>query len=258
MNAPTYDSNGIVLRKTKLGEADLIITLLSADGSQLRLVAKGARKPNGRFSSYLELYNMVDLLCVKGKSLDIVKECRVTFISEKLHSDPFYNTAAACISELAERVTQPELRNEKLFALTDKALHILPQLKEEQVPILAGAYMLKAFAFSGFRPSLDRCIYCDSSREWKEADDIAKELAFSYIDGGVVCSNCKISAETVFIPNILINWMQALLFCKLEDISGMDIDERTSFELLSICQQWCITHIGKPLKSLNFFMTVIL
>ncbi|WP_371298200.1 recombination protein O N-terminal domain-containing protein [Paraeggerthella sp.] len=36
-----YDARGIVLRKTKLGESDLILTMLVEDGSQVRAVAKG-------------------------------------------------------------------------------------------------------------------------------------------------------------------------------------------------------------------------
>lgn len=45
MASPTYRCNALVLKKTKLGESDLILTCLKDDGSQLRAVAKGARKP---------------------------------------------------------------------------------------------------------------------------------------------------------------------------------------------------------------------
>ena len=51
---PTYDARAIVLRKTKLGESDLIVTLLAQDGSQARAVAKGARKPARPFAARLE------------------------------------------------------------------------------------------------------------------------------------------------------------------------------------------------------------
>ena len=36
--ARTYRARAIVLRKTKLGEQDLILTLLSESGAQLRVV----------------------------------------------------------------------------------------------------------------------------------------------------------------------------------------------------------------------------
>ena len=55
MASATYTARAIVLRKTKLGESDLIVTLLAQDGSQARAVAKGARKPSSPFAARLEL-----------------------------------------------------------------------------------------------------------------------------------------------------------------------------------------------------------
>ena len=77
MAQPTYSVRGIVLRKTKLAETDLIVTLLADDGTQRRAVAKGARKPSSTFASRLELYAEADLLCSVGRSLDVVKEARL-------------------------------------------------------------------------------------------------------------------------------------------------------------------------------------
>ena len=77
MAADTYSLQALVLRKTKLGETDLIVTLLAQDGRQVRAVAKGARKPNSSFASRLEIFSEVDLLLVCGKSLDIVKEAKL-------------------------------------------------------------------------------------------------------------------------------------------------------------------------------------
>ena len=47
----TYKTLALVLRKTKLGERDLIVTLLAESGALLKCVAKGARKPGGSFAA---------------------------------------------------------------------------------------------------------------------------------------------------------------------------------------------------------------
>ena len=60
MAADTYSLQALVLRKTKLGETDLIVTLLAQDGRQVRAVAKGARKPNSSFASRLEIFSEVE------------------------------------------------------------------------------------------------------------------------------------------------------------------------------------------------------
>lgn len=60
MAQPTYSLRALVLRRTKLGESDLILTLLSEDGSQKRAVAKGARRPKSSFAARTEPFCVID------------------------------------------------------------------------------------------------------------------------------------------------------------------------------------------------------
>ena len=73
MAQPTYTERALVLRRTKLGESDLILTMLADDGSLAKAVAKGARKPKSSFAARTEPLCVADLLCARGRSLDIVK-----------------------------------------------------------------------------------------------------------------------------------------------------------------------------------------
>ena len=77
MAAPTQTITGLVLRRTKLGETDVITTILAEDGSQYKAVAKGARKPTSSFASRLEVFAVATILLAQGKNLDIVKEVRL-------------------------------------------------------------------------------------------------------------------------------------------------------------------------------------
>ena len=149
MAQPTYDARGIVLRKTKLGESDLILTLLAEDGSQMRAVAKGARKPASSFAARLELYSVVDLLVARGRSLDIVKEARLVESNERLRRDIEHAAGAAPMAELLDRVTQMGLENPRLFALTRTALSSLGRVDPAQVPAVCAAHLLKTLAFAG-------------------------------------------------------------------------------------------------------------
>ena len=75
--AGSYRARCIVLAKTKLGEADLILTMLAQDGTQIRGVAKGARKPgNKRFGARLEPFSVVELQLYPGRSLETITEAR--------------------------------------------------------------------------------------------------------------------------------------------------------------------------------------
>lgn len=125
MASKSYMLRAVVLKKTKLGESDLIFTLLGQDGSKVKAVAKGARKPTSPFSSRMELYSIVDVLISKGRSLDIVTEVRLVDSGDRLRSDIAYSTAAAPMVELLDKVAQQELAAPKLFEMTQVALATL-------------------------------------------------------------------------------------------------------------------------------------
>ena len=77
MASKTYRDQVIVLKKTKLKESDLILTLLAQDGRQIRAVAKGARKPTSSFAARLDLFSNARVFFAVGRNLDIVKEARL-------------------------------------------------------------------------------------------------------------------------------------------------------------------------------------
>jgi DNA repair protein RecO (recombination protein O) len=56
-----YRDAAVVLRVTKLGEADRIITLLTRRTGRVRAVAKGVRRTKSRFGGRLEPFSHVDL-----------------------------------------------------------------------------------------------------------------------------------------------------------------------------------------------------
>ena len=101
MAQPTYSLRALVLRRTKLGESDLILTLLSEDGSQKRAVAKGARRPKSSFAARTEPFCVIDALCATGRSLDILKEARLVAAHDALRCNLEASAAAAPVAGLA-------------------------------------------------------------------------------------------------------------------------------------------------------------
>ena len=71
---PVYRDSAVVLRVTKLGEADRIVTLLTRREGRVRAVVKGVRRTKSRFGSRLEPFSHVDLQLYAGRNLDIVTQ----------------------------------------------------------------------------------------------------------------------------------------------------------------------------------------
>ncbi len=252
MAGKTYTTKGIVLRKTKLGESDLIIAMLADDGSQIRAVAKGARKPQSLFSSRLELYSIVEVLNACGKNLDIVKEAQLIEPNKALRVDIEHSSAAACLAELIERVSQPDLAVSRFFEFGRCALDALKRSHIDQIQLITAACLLKVFAFVGLRPCFDTCIIC--GREIPLNNDIAS-LNFSFEDGGVICETCAQSAQTILIQTSTLSLAYDLLNATFDQVPGMHVLPQTGFDILRFCQRWTQVHVGSTLKSLRFLLT---
>ena len=72
----TYVSDVLVVHKTKLSESDLILDLLTPEGTIIRAVAKSARKPGNTFSNRLDLFNVAHVCIDRTKNLHIIREAK--------------------------------------------------------------------------------------------------------------------------------------------------------------------------------------
>mgnify|MGYP004473963465 CR=1 FL=1 len=249
--SPTYTVRACVLRKTKLGEADLIVTLLAADGGRLRAVAKGARKPKSSFASRLELYTEVDALCARGRSLDIVKEARLVEPRARVRSSLERAAGAACMAELLERVTQEGLPVPRLFDMTHVAFGALEGADAARVPLIAAAHLLKALSFAGLRPHLSSCVACGADVRAQRGTPLRLAVA----EGGVVCEACAHHAQTVLLPEATAAWAQTALGSTFSQLLEADAPLQVGIDLLHFAQTWCVAHVGARLKSVEFLLT---
>lgn len=254
MAQQTYTAHVIVLRKTKLGESDLILSFLAQDGSQIRAVAKGARKPTSQFSSRLELGAEAEVLLAKGRSLDIVKEVRLIASNAAVRESIERAAAASPMLELLDRITQAGLENPKLLPMTHAALSALDASDAAHAPALCAAHLLKTFAFVGIRPSLDACCMCGEPLVRAASDSHAHTTGFSFSEGGVVCKACS-TPDAVFLQPSTLAWARALLGMRFADVSSTEIDQSAVFGVLRLCQTWAHVHASTNLKSLTFLFT---
>lgn len=266
MASRTYPVRALVLRRTKLGESDVICTLLSSDGSQIRAVAKGARKPSSSFASRLEVYSVCDLLLVEGKSLDIVKEARLVEANAHLRSDIDLMEAAAPMVELLDKTTQVGLEDARLFPMACAALQALKGCATNSLTtsddsdaepiasaaVFTSAHLLKALAVLGFRPRFDVCVGCGAPIAF---DQLPQRVSFSLVDGGLVCGACRSTCETISLSRDTVVWAQALLFSTFAEIKHFDMDKPGCMSELRFLQMWIRQHLGIKLKSLDYLVS---
>ncbi len=178
-----YRDAAVVLRVTKLGEADRIVTLLTRREGRVRAVAKGVRRTKSKFGGRLEPFSHVDLQLYAGRNLDIVTQAETLDpFGPALAADYPRYTCATAIAETAERLTaeehEPSLR---LYLLVVSALRALSETGREPSLVL-DAFLLRAMVLAGWAPALNDCARCGTP---------GPHTAFHIPSGGLLCADCR-------------------------------------------------------------------
>ncbi|MBR3182502.1 MAG: DNA repair protein RecO [Eggerthellaceae bacterium] len=252
MATQTYKTRGIVLRKTKLGEKDLIVTILDESGSLVRAVAKGARKPGGSYAARLELFSIVDLMLAKGRNLDIITSA--AFSDDEGSSATFGIEQSSCASVLAEILSllaQEDLPHERLYDMSRSAFERIAASDPKESLALTCSALLKALAYTGFRPSFSNCVVCGCDVELLTQTE---SIPLSIEDGGSVCRRCTRPSDAIDVDANVVQWADALMRSRFDDVSTFDVNVAPLFDVLQLARQWTRVHVGKNLKSVDFLL----
>jgi DNA repair protein RecO (recombination protein O) len=243
---PSYPARALVLRKTKLGETDTILTLLASDGHQVRAVAKGLRKPGGRFGARLEPFAVVDLLLHEGRSLDIITEAQTVATHALLREDLDRSAAASVVVDLLDKIAVEGQPEPHLFDMATTTLEVMEHAPIDSQPALVIAFLLKAMAMHGYRPQLESCACC--------AQELGESREFSVAGGGSLCPQCgALDATTVRFGPEGRAWLERLLRARMAEIPGFEMPEAAVRDCFELVRAFVVFHIPARLRALDFY-----
>lgn len=121
MEKKSYKTEAIILARRNVGEADRILTVFSKYYGKLRVVAKGVRRLTSRKRGSLELFNIVVIFLVKGKSLDIITEAETKDNFNQWKGDLLKVGIAYHLAEVVNKLTREEQEHKKVYELLHKA-----------------------------------------------------------------------------------------------------------------------------------------
>lgn len=187
----TYQTEGIVLARSNLGEADRLVTVLTPDYGLVKAVAPGARKYHSSLRGRMELFVVNELLIVKGRSIDRIIQAQTLESNNGLSGDLGKLSASQYLAELILCMALSEQPQADLYKVLLLHLKRLERLKEstELIPHLTGA-VFHILTLAGIAPSADRC-YLSNEAISPDFSQPNWYVGFSFENGGVL----KISTD---------------------------------------------------------------
>lgn len=191
--AQLYRDDAVVLRTYKLGEADRIVVLLTAEHGKVRAVAKGVRKTTSKFGARMEPGSQVRVLLRKGRHppgggsvLDTVSQAESIASLAPLLADLDHASQSLAVLEAADQLALEREPNPALYRMV---VGVLRTIADRSSPLVVPAFFWKLLVAEGFGPVLDHCVGCG---ETDAVNGGASPLvAFDLNEGGVQCQACR-------------------------------------------------------------------
>ncbi len=117
---------GIVIKRIDVGEADKILTLMTADLGKIAIRAKGVRKITSHRSSHVELLNHTEVSLYKNTKMPILLEAQTINSYAEIKNDLPKIGLAYHICELVDGLCPENQENSQIFFLLKDLLDSLP------------------------------------------------------------------------------------------------------------------------------------
>ncbi len=198
-----YQTEAIIIKKTKLGEADRILTLYTPHLGKIQAVAKGVRRPRSKLSGHLELLTHSQVSLARGRNLDTVTGSKTIHSFLPLKRDLWLVSCGLYCIELVNQLTADHIENHPLFQLLLETMHHLSQADDKE--LILRYFELHLLHKVGYRPQLQQCVLCHLPLQ-------PITNSFSPGAGGMLCPRCSRNQPLTYSVSVdgqkVLRWLQ--------------------------------------------------
>jgi DNA repair protein RecO (recombination protein O) len=244
MRERQYRVTAIVLKRTDVGEADRLLTLLTAQRGKLRAVAKGARKPSARKTGHVELFNSVELQIAVAREIDLVLQAQTLEPFLRVRDDLDRLSYAYYFAELVDRFVQEEIEHHEVYELMLDALHWLETT--DHLSRTARFFEMQLLDALGYRPQLNICIH-------SKQELLPEENFFSPEAGGILKPEYRDTyRDSISVPVNALKVLRYLQNRNFPDIEQLKLSGQVEAEVEAILHYYVTHLLERNLKSVDF------
>jgi DNA repair protein RecO (recombination protein O) len=237
-----HRTEGIVLRTTPFGEADLIVTYLTGDRGIVKAFAKSPRKIKSRFGSSLEPLTQarISFWGKEDAPLPRLTQADIIHPFDSIRSTLKSFLKASELVELTLNFPPEQETGGKVYPLLVNTLHEMERGTEEAVLLVY--YKLRFLDIAGYLPGLNSCGRCGGKGD-----------IFFLSHGTVLCGRCSKGGELSFrLSPGVVNLSTGLLGWSLPKLKRLKPPQRLLDELSKVLDEHARYIAQKNFRSQGF------
>jgi len=244
----TYQTEAITIRKTKLGEADTILTLYTPHLGKIQSFARSLRKPRSKLAGHLELLTHSQVSLARGRNIDTVTGAQTISSFLPVKGDLELISRALYTAELVDQFAADHIENPPLFRLLLETLHNLCQGGDSELALRY--FEMHLLGEVGYRPELQMCVSCHSPLK-------SNAGFFCPGAGGMLCPDCR-HCQSVSLP-LSADARKVLRFLQDSDYSNacrLRLPPDVSRELERVVRNYISYLLEREVKSVAWLDTL--
>ncbi|MBD3168104.1 MAG: DNA repair protein RecO [candidate division Zixibacteria bacterium] len=244
-------SGGIVIDAKESGETSKLAEIFTEQFGLMKVLAKGARRPESRFGAATEPLTLIQGVYYVKEDNGIANLSAADIVSPFQHTHDDinkYSYGSAWAEILVSNLPYSEPQK-RLYSVFHQALKDLEDIPDEQVEKFFWAYALKFIALLGYRPEFMICSGCSVGK----SDD----WMFSVENGRLYCKQCSQSLRDSLFMRLDSGETRILSVFSTADrtvLERITIDEKQMKTVRDVIEGFRRYHIQPEgeLKSLQF------
>ncbi|MDI6728671.1 MAG: DNA repair protein RecO [Thermodesulfovibrionales bacterium] len=237
-------TEGIVLKSSVFGEADLIVTYLTRDYGLLKVFAKSPRKIKSRFGSSLEplTYSRIAFIGKEDANLPRLTQSDIIKAFHLLRDDLKCFLGVSEMLELSIRFLPEKEPNFKAFKLLLDTLLRLESNCSNKLYYLY--YKIRFLEITGYSPRFDACGRCGANGNGHHH--------FYVSHGSIMCERCVGDREgSIRMTDGTLKFYKSLLKWSLSNINRVRAPEYFLSEVNNVINSHIAYILGSP-RSFRF------
>lgn len=241
-------TDGLVVRQVNYKDNDQILTVLTKEHGLMTLKARGVRSRSSRLKGACQLLAYSEFTVFENRGFHTIDEANAIQMFPELRTDIELLSLASYFAQVAEVLSQEDMPNPELLALTLNAFYAL--CRRLCTPeLVKAAFELRAACLGGYTPELSGCAVCGDP----EPDRFD-------VRGGILCCASCSAGEGLRLPVSpgSLAAMRYLVSCDAKRLFAFRLEGRAMKELCDLTETYLQTQLERGFYTLDFYKSLLM
>lgn len=253
--------DGLVIRETKTGEADKVITLLTSQMGRITINGKGVSSLKNKYAASTQLFSYSTFLLRKKGNFYYIRDTYYIESFMNIRYDLEKLALANYVCDVACDLAPESVEDPELLQLILNTLYAIANMDKLPLEQIKGAFEFRAAVQEGFMPDLSGCGKCGC--------ELHGDTTIDVMNGRMLCKKCRTLIENdpeylrdegakimIRVSPSVLAALRYIETASLKRFLSFTLDKSELPLLAVVCERYLLNHLEHGFSSLEYYKKI--